>query len=214
MHADHIFVKICGITNVTDALVALNSGADALGFVFADSPRQVTVPGIAPVLAHLPDRVLTFGVFVDTAPDNVIAVVRSLGLKGVQLHGHETPDEVAYLRQQVPYVMKAISAKDLQGGEAMSYHSWATLVDGPRPGSGERLDWASLIGSSPGGRLILAGGLDAANVGEAITLLKPFGVDVSSGVETSPGHKDAAKVFAFVHAVREVLQDAPSVATE
>lgn len=214
MQAKNVFVKICGITNVTDALVALNCGADALGFVFAESARRVTAEGIAPVLAHLPSRVLTFGVFVDTPPDEVLAVAYSLGLGGVQLHGHEPPDEVAYLRAHLPYVIKAITSEDLQGGGLEGYRPWATLVDGPRPGSGERLDWVSLVEMSPAERLILAGGLNAHNVAEAISLVNPYGVDVSSGVESSPGHKDPTQVCAFVRAVRSAVRAGVAVLSE
>jgi phosphoribosylanthranilate isomerase len=201
--SERVWVKVCGITNQTDAIFAVESGADALGFVFAKSPRQVTAQQVAEVLEVVPSQILTFGVFVDEDPDGVVSLVDTLGLHGAQLHGSESPQEVMNLSERIPYVIKAISAGDSLLERVDLYHrSWAILIDGPRPGSGQSFDWAALDRIRVPTRLILAGGLDAGNVANATSLVNPFGVDVSSGVERSPGHKDPAKVRAFIAAAR------------
>jgi phosphoribosylanthranilate isomerase len=205
---------VCGITNQADATVAVESGADALGFVFAKSPRQVTVERVAAVLEVVPDQTLTFGVFVDEDPDRVISVVDSLGLRGAQLHGSESPQEVVYLSERIPHVVKAIPAgADLSERVAL-YQSWAILVDAPRPGSGQAFDWTTLAHSHASTRLILAGGLNPDNVARAINLVDPFGVDVSSGVEKSPGHKDPTKVRDFIAGVHGVTKSNFAVVCE
>lgn len=214
MTSERVWVKVCGITNQHDAIQAVECGADALGFIFARSPRQVTAEQVSAVLEVVPSSVLTFGVFVDEVAETVLSVVDSLGLDGAQLHGSESPEEVAYLSERIEYVIKAISVKERPVKEypvkerpveltAPYERSWAVLVDGPRAGSGQPFDWSTLMGISPSTRLILAGGLDADNVAHAISLLEPFGVDVSSGVEQSPGQKDETKLRAFVAAVHQ-----------
>lgn len=196
--SDRVWVKVCGITNRVDALMTVENGADALGFVFANSPRRVTVDQVASVLEVVPGQILTFGVFVDEDPDRIVALVDSLGLSGAQLHGSESPQEVAYLSERIPRVIKAIPAGEDLSERVALYQSWAILVDGPRPGSGQAFDWSTLDHTRISGRLILAGGLDADNVGYATSLVDPFGVDVSSGVERSPGRKDPTKVHDFI----------------
>jgi phosphoribosylanthranilate isomerase len=223
---NRVFVKICGITNLDDAQCATALGADALGFVFARSARQVTAEQVRSILSRLSGEVLTFGVFVDEPVAHVLRQVDSLGLSGVQLHGSETPDEVAYLRERIPYVIKAISVtQDFLEQSARYQHTWAILGDGPVPGSGRPADWSTVaaqresampandegISMSRGmsdvprpARFILAGGLRVDNVAKAIRQVQPFGVDVSSGVERTPGHKDPDRLRAFISAVRGV----------
>lgn len=193
-----VFVKICGITNESDALMAVAMGADAIGFVFAPSPRQVAVPQVRDIVRRVPPEVLTVGVFRDEAPQRVVDLVNSTGLRAAQLHGHESPDEAAYVRRRVGYVIKAFAAGDPALGRAVDYPVDAVLVDSSTPGSGETFDW-SLADSVPRSvRLILAGGLDADNVADAIERVGPWGVDVASGVEFAPGHKDVRRTRWFI----------------
>jgi len=197
-----VFVKICGTTSEDDALLAVALGADALGFVFAPSPRQVA-PGIARDIARrVPPEVLTVGVFRDEAPERVVKIVNSSGLRAAQLHGHETPEQVQFVKERVPVVIKALAAGDRALRRANEYPSDAILVDAASPGSGRVFDW-SVVSEVPGGlRIILAGGLNAENVGEAISRVQPWGVDVATGVEGEPGHKDPRKLRAFMAAAR------------
>ena len=193
-----MFVKICGTTSEADALLAVAMGADAVGFIFAPSPRQ-----IAPVLARdiakrLPAHILTVGVFRDELPERVVEINGFAGLKAVQLHGRETPDQARWIGKRVPMVIQAFPAGDPTIARAHEYGAYAVLIDNPAPGSGEVFDWA-LAGEAPDGvRVILAGGLTADNVGAAVAAVQPWGVDVVTGVEREPGRKDPMKLRAFV----------------
>ena len=198
-----MFVKICGITNEEDALLAVAMGADAVGFVFAPSPRQVAIQKVYDITRRLPAEILTVGVFRDEHPDRVIEIVDKAGVKAAQLHGHETPEQVAHVMKSVRTVIKAVTAGTVDASRANRFPTDLILVDAPAPGSGEVFDW-SLLGDVPvGPRLILAGGLTPENVANGIRAARPRGVDVSSGVEDSPGHKDPVKVRRFIAAVRE-----------
>lgn len=198
-----MFVKICGITSEDDALFAVAMGADALGFVFAPSPRQMAPQQVYDITRRLPPEILTFGVFRDELPDRVIDTVSRAGLKGAQLHGHETPGMVAEVGEQVRYVIKAVAAGSPDARRARDFATDLILVDAPTPGSGQVFDWG-LLGEVPEGpRLILAGGLDPDNVASAVQRVRPWGVDVSSGVERSPGRKDPLKVKYFIERARE-----------
>ncbi len=198
-----MLIKICGTTSEDDALLAVAMGANALGFVFAPSPRQISAQRVADIVKRLPrEDLLTVGVFRDDAPRRVVEVVYAAGLQAAQLHGRESPDEVQWVRQRVPMVIKAFPAGDPRVARADSYGADAILLDAPNPGSGQVFDWA-LAGDLPEGqRLLIAGGLNANNVAAAVARVKPWGVDVTSGVEASPGLKDPMKVKAFVEAAR------------
>lgn len=200
-----MFVKICGTTNESDALFAVAMGADAIGFVFAPSPRQVAPPIVRDIVRRLPAEIMTVGVFRDEAWQRVVEITNTCGLSAVQLHGHEAPGEVKSVRERVGFVIKAFSVGDY-GWEKIPEYEFAdaVLVDSAQPGSGQAIDWGMLEGlsSSLGKRLILAGGLTADNVGAAIETVNPWGVDVVSGVESSPGHKDARRVFRFIEAAK------------
>jgi len=198
-----MFVKICGITSEEDGLLAVAMGADAVGFVFAPSPRQIAVGRARDMAKRLPPEVLTVGVFRDELPVRVVEAVTTAGLRGVQLHGRESVDDAAYVRERVPVLIKAFPAGSRLLDRAADYRPDAILVDGPAPGSGELFDWSLLDGARRGHRLILAGGLDPGNVADAIAKVQPWGVDVSTGVESAPGRKDPAKVRAFIRAARE-----------
>ena len=197
-----MFVKICGITNEQDALLAVAMGADAVGFVFAPSPRQVAPAVVAQITSRLPVEVLTVGVFADSLPERVVEIVNQTGVRAVQLHGHENPVEVSTVAEHVPFVIKCFAATSRLIDQASRYRCDAVLIDAPSPGSGRVFDWRLAEGLPRTRRIILAGGLDEHNVAEAIRTVHPWGVDVSSGVEASPGHKDPRKVRMFIQAAR------------
>ena len=197
-----MFVKICGTTNEDDALLAVAMGADAVGFIFAPSPRQISPGRARDIARRLPPEVLTVGVFRDEAPERIVKIVNGAGLRAAQLHGRETPEQVAWVRERVPMVIKAFSAGDPAVRRAGEFGADAVLVDSATPGSGRVFDWALASDVPPAVRLILAGGLHDGNVADAVETVRPWGVDVVTGVEAEPGHKDPRKVRAFVAAVR------------
>ena len=214
------WVKICGMTNLEDALVAVDAGADAVGFVFYEkSPRCVTVERAREICEKLPESVETVGVFVNQQEDALLSVADSAGLTGVQMHGDNEDPHVADLVVKHKPHMKVLAAISMRRpnptGQAMMWHPdsiGAFLVDSGTAsnhgGTGEAFDWKGAIPVFDEikrlGRIVAAGGLTPQNVGEAMLTLKPWGVDVVSGVEASPGKKDPEKVRAFVRAVREM----------
>lgn len=197
-----LLVKICGLTTEADALVAVGLGADALGFIFAPSPRQVTVSLATDIVHRLPQGVLTVGVFRDEAPKRVVEIVNQIGLGAAQLHGHETAEDTRWVAERVPTVIKAFSAGDPVIARFGEFGAAYLLVDGTSPGSGKVFDWRLAEGVIDPSRLIVSGGLGPDNVAEAVVHLHPFGVDVASGVETAPGRKDPNKVRDFVAEAR------------
>lgn len=197
-----VIVKVCGITNEADALAAVGAGADALGFVFYPrSPRAVSVSQAASITARLPGAVVRTGVFVDAAPEDVNLAVRECGLTLLQFHGSETPD---YCSQFGVMSMKAFRVRGPEFLDQMRlYGTAAVLLDAWTPGqlggTGERFDWDLAVQAKAVGKpVFLAGGLTPENVRLAIEKVRPFAVDVSSGVEAAPGRKDHVKVAAFV----------------
>lgn len=197
-----MLIKIEGMTNEDDALLAVALGADAVGFVFAPSRRQVAPQVAADIAKRLPSEILTVGVFRDEAPQRVVDIVNEHGLQAVQLHGHETAEATRWIRERVPLVIKAFPAGDPHVQRAAEYGADAVLLDAPHPGSGQVFDWA-FAGEVPDGqRLIIAGGLNAGNVAAAIERTQPWGVDVASGVEREPGQKDPVKLREFIVAAR------------
>ncbi len=206
-----VFVKICGITTSHDALLATAVGADGLGFVFAPSVRQVQPADVRDIVRRLPHGITTVGVFRNERPERVVTIVAKVGLHGVQLHGHEPLSEVRWIRERVPFVIQAFTAGDPAMAAAANGPADAVLVDSPNPGSGRVFDWTLADGAPGGVKLILAGGLTHDNVAEAIARVRPWGVDVASGVESTPGRKDARKLRLFVEEARhagERLADA------
>ncbi len=197
-----MFVKVCGVTTEEDALLAVAMGADAVGFVFAPSPRQVAPALVEGIVRRLPPETLTVGVFRDDLPERVVEIVSRVGLRAAQLHGHESPEAVARVSEVVRFVIKGFSASSRLIEEAGSYPAQALLVDSASPGSGEVFDWRLAESLPRTRRVILAGGLDGDNVAAAIAQVHPWGVDASSGLESSPGHKDPGKVRAFIQAAR------------
>ena len=158
--------------------------------MFAPSPRQISVQLAGDIAKRLPEDVLTVGVFRDEAPQRVVEAVRLAGLGAAQLHGHETAEETQWVRARVPTVIKAFPAGDPTIARFEDFGADFLLVDGPNPGSGQVFDWRLAEGVSNHHRLIVSGGLRPDNVAQAVTHLRPGGVDVSTGVESAPGRKD------------------------
>lgn len=201
-------VKVCGITRPEDAAVAVALGTDALGFVFwPRSPRFVEVECATAIVRELPPFVTAVGVFVDERPDEIRRVVTAVGLQAVQLHGDETVSEYTGIGRSV---IKAVSVGPGRSGErALSLPARVTvLFDAHDPvrhgGTGQTIDWVEAARVARARRVILAGGLRPENVGDAILAVRPYAVDVSSGVESEPGTKDAGLMRAFFDAVRRI----------
>lgn len=198
-------VKICGITNEEDALAAVEWGTDALGFVFAPSVRQVTPAQVTRIIAQLPPFVCKVGVFVDSPLETVKEILSDCGLDLAQLHGSESP---AYCERLFPRAIKAFRVKDettltlLAQYKAIGYllDSYDIMRQG---GTGQTFNWQIARKATNQGKIILSGGLTPENVRRAIALVQPWGVDVSSGVESSPGKKDLGKLYTFLKAVKE-----------
>ena len=202
-----MFIKICGITNEQDALLAVALGAEALGFIFAPSPRQVAPQRVKEIVRRLPQSVLTVGVFRDEHPQRVIDTVREAGLFGAQLHGHESAANVAEVMIDIKWVVKAVVAGSVEAKNADDYLTNLILVDSPLPGSGSTYDHDLLSEIPKTVRVLLAGGLTAENVATAINQVAPWGVDVSSGVEKSHGYKDPIKLKRFIENARAAFED-------
>ena len=197
-----MFIKICGITTADDALLATALGADAVGFIMAPSTRQIVPPRVEEIVRRLPPDVLTVGVFRDEAPSRVIEIVNRCGLKAAQLSGRESMEDTRLIRESVPAVIKAFPGGSPSLSVADRYGADIVMVDSDTPGSGQVFDW-SLAEGAPGGiRLLMAGGLTPENVATAIAKVRPWGVDVATGVEMSPGRKDPARLRAFINAAR------------
>jgi phosphoribosylanthranilate isomerase len=206
-----IKVKVCGITNAEDALAAVEAGADALGFIFYEKSPRYVVPGVAAnIIAELPPLVTPVGVFVNEGLATVRSIMDTCGLAMAQLHGDEN---VSYCRELARPAMKALRLRDrgsllalaeYQGRGGVRGFVLDTFSELSYGGTGQITDWglaAEVAKSTP---ILLAGGLTPDNVTEAIRTVRPYGVDVSSGVESAPGKKDHAKMRAFVDAVRVV----------
>lgn len=193
-----MFVKICGITDVDDGLLAVALGADALGFIFAPSTRQIAATRARDIASRIPADTLTVGVFRNESKERVVDIVHTTGLRAAQLHGNESPDDVAWVAQRVPTVIKAVAAGTEQARRAADFDVPIILVDAPTPGKGEVFDWRLTESLPLDRRILLAGGLDPDNVAEAIQAVKPWGVDVASGVEAEPGRKDPSALRRFI----------------
>jgi phosphoribosylanthranilate isomerase len=200
-------VKVCGITNPEDARVAADAGADAIGLVFAESPRRVSVERAREIAAALPEGVLKVGVFVDAEPGEVLRIAREVGLDYAQLHGDEPPEALAEIRDGGVGVMKAVRVRNAEALAAVErYEADLFLLDAwsaeARGGTGERFDWE--LAKSLRGRdnIVVSGGLGPANVREAIEYFEPYGVDASSSLEVRPGKKNGERVRRFVGAAR------------
>jgi len=201
-------VKICGITNPGDARVAADAGADAVGFIFADSPRCVDAEEAHRISIALPANVIKVGVFVDEEPAEILRISREVRLDLAQLHGDETPEAVTAVREAGVKVMKALRVKSAASLYALDeYEADLFLLDAhsarARGGTGERFDWG--VAKSLKGRdnIVVSGGLDPENVREAVEFFEPFGVDASSSLEDGPGRKNDELVRRFVLAAKD-----------
>lgn len=197
-----MFVKICGTTSEEDALLAVAMGADAVGFIFAPSSRQIAPALAGDIAKRLPAEVLTVGVFRDQSPQRVVEIMEATGLRAAQLHGRETPEQTTWIRRRVRTVIKGFAAGDRTVADAAAYGADILLLDAATPGSGQVFDWRLAEGVPTGQRLLLAGGLHADNVAEAIAQVNPWGVDAATGVESAPGKKDPRRLRAFIAAAR------------
>lgn len=204
-----VIVKICGITNLPDALAAVENGADALGFVFhGPSPRAVSQPAAAAIIRQLPPAVVKVGVFVNASKDFVLRAVTECGLNLLQFHGDEPPE---YCLQFGIMSMKAFRIRNAESLRPLpAYRTDAWLLDACAPGkpggTGETFNWDLAVEAGKLGRpIFLAGGLTPENVAAAIIQVRPYAVDVSSGVESAPGKKDHAKLKAFIHAAKTAV---------
>jgi len=199
-------VKICGVTSLEDALCAASAGADALGFMFYQpSPRFIPLEAAAAISQKLPSHVVKVGVFVDAPEELVLRAIAGCGLNLLQFHGNESPE---YCLQFGLMSMKAFRIKDAASLQALAeYPTDAWLLDSyvadKLGGTGERFNWDLARQAQQLGRpIFLAGGLAPENVAEAVRQVRPYAVDVSSGVEGSPGRKDHEKVRAFIKAAK------------
>jgi phosphoribosylanthranilate isomerase len=203
------WVKICGITNLSDAQAAIEAGADALGFVFYEkSPRHMAIPACTEISKQLPSTVMRVGVFVNALKATVESAAGECGLTLLQFHGNEQPE---YCTQFGLMSMKAFRIRDAETlKELRKFPTSAWLLDAFSPkavgGSGEKFNWDWAVEARKFGKpIFLAGGLTPENVAEAIRKVRPFGVDVSSGVEISPGKKDHTKMRAFINAAKNAV---------
>jgi phosphoribosylanthranilate isomerase len=201
-------VKICGITNLGDALASVEAGAHALGFNFyRDSPRYIEPSAARRIIDELPASVLTVGVFVNERSEQVMRYASVAGVQAVQLHGDESP---AYCRElQDLFVIKALRvSSDFKAEQAARYETGAILLDGfttrAYGGAGQTFDWSVAARIRPlVAKLFLAGGLNAKNVAEAIACVQPYAVDACSALEITPGQKDQDRVRAFIDATQK-----------
>jgi phosphoribosylanthranilate isomerase len=199
-----MIVKVCGITRACDALHAARSGATALGFVFwPQSPRYIDPPRAAAIVAELPASVGTVGVFVNQRAEEVERIARAAGVKTIQLHGDETP---AFAEALGWPVWRAMRLAETNGATAAWPRDVIILLDAHDParrgGTGRRIDWQQAAAVAAARRIVLAGGLTPENVEQAIATVRPYGVDVSSGVEEAPGVKNFDKVARFLERAR------------
>ncbi|MEV2271534.1 phosphoribosylanthranilate isomerase [Nonomuraea africana] len=194
-----MFVKICGLSEPEHVEAAVEAGADAIGFVMTASPRRVTPSRAAELAALAPSHVLTVGVFMGEPVEEVRQAAKAAGVGAIQLHGRHPHADFTALKELDLTLVRAVAADaDLRTG---AFDEDLLIVDAPRAGAGEPWDWAAVRGR-PSGRWLLAGGLDPANVRQAVEAAQPWGVDVSSGVEVARGVKDSALIRSFLRAVR------------
>ena len=203
-------VKICGITNWTDARLAVDAGADALGFNFyRKSPRYIAPDEARTIATRLPRRVVLVGVFVNASAEEALRVARNVDLNALQLHGEESPAVVARLSESYPVIKALRVGPGFKAGRLARYGSAsAFLLDGfdrkRRGGTGNTFDWSVAKAAKKYGAIIVAGGLNPENVARAIRESQPFGVDVCGGVEASPGKKDPERLRALMEEIELV----------
>jgi phosphoribosylanthranilate isomerase len=200
-------VKVCGITSPEDACVAAAAGADAIGLVFAESPRKISVERAREIATALPEGILKVGVFVDAGLEEVLRISREVGLDYAQLHGSESPEAVAAVRDGGVGVIKALRVRDAVSlREIVRYDTDFFLLDAysekVRGGTGTRFDWGLAEAVREYANILVSGGLSPENVREAIEFFEPYGVDASSSLEEKPGKKNGERVRRFVGAAK------------
>ncbi|MFA6664981.1 MAG: phosphoribosylanthranilate isomerase [Armatimonadota bacterium] len=200
-------IKICGITNMADAAAAVRAGADALGFVFAESPRRISPDAAAEIVSTLPPFITTVGVFAGESADSICRIMDAAGLDAVQLHGYE--GEFAWPHEPRWRIIRGIRVRreeDIRAAAELKCSALLldTHVEGALGGTGRTFNWnLAILAKETKKPVILAGGLSPENAGEAVRKVHPYAVDVSSGVEASPGIKDHRKIEEFIKNVRE-----------
>lgn len=203
-----VLVKVCGITNVRDALGAAQAGTDAVGFIFAKSLRRITPAAAKRIAAKLPDHVEKIGVFVNEKPSVIRRIAKQCGLSAVQLHGDESPSDVRMLKDL--YVLKAFRVDKSFDPAVLKRYAAARafLFDTKEPGAyggtGKTFDWKILERAAVRKPVVLSGGLNTKNVARAVRSVRPFAVDVSSGVERAPGKKNIRLVREFIRNAKKV----------
>ncbi len=212
-----IKIKICGITNIEDAATAVELGADALGFIFYSGSKRFVDPAAArDIILKLPPFITSVGVFVNQDLDEIKRILDITGVNTVQLHGDESPEFCGSVTASVPAkVIKAIRVKDsLDAGSLAQYPVQAILLDtysdAEYGGTGKSFDWGILKDIDIEQKVILSGGLSPDNVAQAVEAVKPYAVDVNSGVEAGPGKKDHEKLKKFIEAIRYGNKNNPS----
>ena len=213
-------MKICGVTSEEDSLLAVGMGADAIGLNFVPgSKRQIAVDRARDIVRRLPPETMTVGIFRNELPERVVEIVQRAGLRAAQLHGDESAEDARRVRSRIPVVIKAFAAGHPALSRVGDFGADAIMIDGAEPGSGEVFDWSLAEGApSAGYRVLLAGGLHPGNVADAIARVRPWGVDVATGVESAPGRKDPVKLREFIANARaagaQLPDDASSVKTD
>ncbi len=197
-----MFVKVCGLRTAEDVSTAVDAGADAVGFVFAESVRRVDVDVARELVAEVPAHVLTVGVFLKQPAAEARETALAAGVGAIQLHGDYPASAFEELRDLQVKLVRATTLREDTDVTVGAYGEDMLLLDSPVAGSGEQWDLALLGGARPQGQWLLAGGLTADNVGTAIQAVRPWGVDVSSGVESSRGVKDPGLIRKFVAAAK------------
>lgn len=200
------FVKICGLSTAESVDCAVRGGADAIGFVFAESVRKVTAEQARELAARAPENVETVGVFRKQPIDEVLATAKAAGVSTIQFHGHEPYEDVQRAQAEGFRTLRAFGIDELTGLDDESREQWRAerlLVDAVEPGGGVPFDPELIERHIPEGWWLLAGGLTPDNVTSLIKTLQPSGVDVSSGVESSRGVKSLAKIEAFIAAAKQ-----------
>jgi phosphoribosylanthranilate isomerase len=209
-------IKICGITNIDDATVAVDAGADALGFVFAQSPRQVDLDTAVRIVEQIPPRIARVGVFANQSAADILRITAYTGMHFAQIHG-ETGVSTGLPRGEIHWrLIRGLRVKSLDDIQNATQDSLVEIcdallldahVEGMMGGTGQTFDWDLAVqAQSIGKPIILAGGLTSANVGDAIRRVRPYAVDVSSGVEAFPGKKDHDKIREFIRNAKEAAK--------
>jgi phosphoribosylanthranilate isomerase len=202
-----MFIKICGITNLEDAQSAVEAGADALGFVFAESPRKIEQKRAKEIISNIKGKALCIGVFVNEPLGKVEGTAKYCGLDAVQLHGDESPEYCSNI--EVGKVIKAFRIKDeaslklIKGYDMVFAYLLDTFSKERYGGTGRTFDWNIAVKAKPLGKpIILSGGLNLANIKEAIKVVRPYGVDISSSIESGPGKKDIGQMERIIKEIK------------